>query len=265
VVKNKFNEQVYNMKDESKQYTYFVIANAGFTLESDSLKIYFATGNVANTDTLAKFNTVKDLVVTGVFPSTGLTGLVSKSGVPIPINPALITETRKLSNGVVYVLSNVNVRTIDKFKQLTIQGESPSGFLVDRPGNTNYRVRYNPVTTLDFTDILVSGHGVTTYYSYYRLNEMPTMKYRLYGFAVNDFQTGALTQNVVTKYLSPAGVYTTVSTLPHVVPLYTAAGAYNEVLLGEFTSTTYGTLEIQLTGVTTGQIVLDYLRLVPLP
>jgi Fasciclin domain len=265
VVKNKFNEQVYNVKDESKQFTYFVIANAGFTLESDSLKIYFATGNTTSTDSLAKWNTVKDLIVSGAYPSTALTGLVSRSGVSIPINPSQIIETRKLSNGIVYVLSNVNVRTVDKFKQLTIQGENPSGFLIDRTANTNYRVRLNPVTNQNFNDILVTGHGVTTFYSYYRLNEMPSMKYRVFGFGVNDFQTGALTQNIVPKYLSPAGVYSTLATLLHTVPLNTAAGAYNELLIGEFTSTNYGTLEIQLTGVTTGPIVLDYLRIVPLP
>jgi Fasciclin domain len=265
VNKNSFTEKVYNIKNENKQYTYFVIQDAGFTLESDSLKPYFATTSLATTDSLIRWNTVKDLVVEGIYPPTAFAGLISRSGIPIPVNPAFIIETKKLSNGIVYVLSKVDVVTASKFKPITIQGENPAGFLLLRPTNTFYRVRPNPVTSTNFTDILVTGHGVTTFYAYYRLTEIPSIKYKVYAFGVNDFQTGALTQNIIPKYLSPAGVYTTLATLPHVVPLHTAPGAYNELYLGEFTSTIFGTLEIQLTCLTTQPIVLDYLRLVPVP
>ena len=90
------------------------------------------------------------------------------------------------------------------------------------------------------------------------------MKYNVYGLAVNDFQTGALTDSIAATYFSGVN-YTTLATLPHVVPLYTATGAYNEVLLGQFTSTSYGTLEIRLKAQGTNPIVLDYLRIVPVP
>lgn len=265
VPRNRFNTQVYDLKNESKQYTYFVIQNTGFALESDSLKPYFATSNPLSTDSLAKWNTVKDLMVEGVYPASSLSGLISKSGVPIPLNPSFIIETKKFSNGIVHVFSKVDVKTVSKLKEVIVQGENPSGFLVLRTANTNYRVRYNPVTGKNFTDILVSGHGVTTFYSYYRLNEMPSAKYRVYALGVNDFQAAALTQNIIPKYLSSANVYTTLATLSHIVPLFNAAGAYDEKLLGEFTITNFGTLEIQLTCLTTQPIVLDYLRLVPVP
>ncbi len=74
VPRNRFNAQVYDLKNESKQYTYFVIQNAGFTLESDSLKPYFATPNPLSTDSLAKWNTVKDLIVEGIYPASALSG-----------------------------------------------------------------------------------------------------------------------------------------------------------------------------------------------
>jgi hypothetical protein len=266
VQRNRFNDRVYDLRREDKQYTYFVIANPGFTLESDSLKNYYKTTSTTSTDSLAKWNTVKDLVIEGYYPANALPPVViSKYGVPVPINQGSIISSQKLSNGIVYVLSNINVLTASKFPVLTIQGESPSGFLSDKTSNTNYRVRFNPSTGQNFIDILVSGHGVTGYYSYYRLNEVPSIKYKVYGFAVNDFQTGAVTESIVFKSFVPPATYTTITTLNYPVPLSTAAGAYNEVLLGEVTFTGYGTVEVQLTSSGTNPIVLDYLRLVPVP
>lgn len=266
VNRNYYNDKVYDLKREEKQYTYFVIQNAGFTLESDSLKIYFNTGVAGSTDSLAKWNTVKDLTVDGFYTASSLTGvtLVSKSGVSFQVIPGMITETRKVSNGIVHVLTLLNVLNLNKIKEIKIEGENPTGFLIDRPANTNYRVRLNPVTGVNFTDILVTGHGVTTFYSYYRLTELPSVKYKAYIFGVNDFQAAALTQNLVPKHFDPPSTFTTLTGLAsHVVPLFSAAGAYNEIYLGEFTKTRFGTLELQLTGVTTGPIVMDYIRLVP--
>ncbi|MDP4262680.1 MAG: fasciclin domain-containing protein [Bacteroidota bacterium] len=278
VIKNTFNERVYDTRKENRQYTYFVIANAGFTLKADSLKPYFNTGSTTSTDSLDKWNIVKDLLIDSLYPTAASlpAALVSKFGITIPINSSLITSTIKVSNGIVYVLSSSNVTTASKFKQIFIQGENPSGFLSDKTSNTSYRVRFNPVTNQNYTDILVSGHGVTSYYSYYQLRDMPSMTYNVYAFAVNDFQTGAVFQKIGVNYFTPPSTYTALATTPaslnHAVPLKTAVGAYNEVLLGTCTSTLYGTLEFRLIseGATlgstgTGPIVLDYLRIVPVP
>jgi hypothetical protein len=265
VVRNRFNTRVYDLKNEQKQYTYFVITDPEFIKESDSLKVYFATGVPAVTDSLAKWNTVKDLAVEGLYPASALANLVSKFGTPLRLDAGFIVETKRMSNGIVHIFSKIDVLNADKFKPITIQGENPDGFVVDRRSNTNYRVRFNPVTGLDFTDLMVSGHSVTAFYSFYRLNEMPSIKYRVYAFAVNDFQTGAFTQSVVPKYFVAPSTYTTLATLAYPVPLSTAAGGYDEKLLGEFTVSNYGTLEIQLTANATNPIVLDYVRLVPVP
>ena len=278
VIKNLFNEKVFDTRREEKQYTYFIIANAGFTLKADSLKPYFNTTSTTSTDSLAKWNIVKDLIVDTLYPTAASLPAVlfSKFGIAIPINSSLITDTKKVSNGIVYVLSSSDITTASKFQQTVIQGESPSGFLVDRIANTSYRVRLNPVTNQNYTDILVSGHGVTSYYSYYQLKEMPSMKYNVYAFAVNDFQAANVFQRIVVNYFTPPSTYTAVATTPsplnYAVPLKTAVGAYNEVFLGTFTSTLFGTLDFRLTsgGTTlgstgTGPIVLDYLRIVPVP
>jgi len=271
IVKNMFTEKVHNIKAEEKQFTYFVITNAGFATESDSLKPYYKSTSTTVTDTLSKYYTVRDLAVEGIYPASALTGLLSKFGAAILPDMTTFVETRKLSNGVVHIFNKVDVRTADKFKEIIIQGEFPSGFLSDKTGNTNYRVRVNPTNNKDFADIMISGHGVTTYYAYYRLSDIPSIKYRVFALGTNDFQTGTFAQTVVAKtYVPPATpgglpTYTTLASLTHNVPLYTAAGAYNEVNVGEFTPNNFGILEIQMTSTATNPIVLDYLKLVPVP
>lgn len=286
VTKNQFNVRVFDLQREEKQYTYFVIANTGFTAAADALKPYYKAATTAITDSLAKWNVVRDLVVDTLYPTAASLPaiLTSKFGTPIPINQSKIIETRKVSNGIVYVLSSSDITTASKFPAIIFQGEEPDGFSrTDKRGNTHYRIRVNPVTNQDFSDLLVTGHAATGFYAYYRLNEAPSMKYNVYALAVNDFQTGAVFQSVSVNYLTPPSTYSVVPVssvlLPAVttqfayaVPLLTAAGAYNEVLLGTFTSNSYGILDFRLTsgGTTlgsagTGPIVLDYLRIVPVP
>ena len=289
VIKNSFNEKVFDTRREDKQYTYFIIENAGFILKADSLKPYFKSSGTATTDSLDKWNIVKDQVVDVLYPTVASLPavLVSKFGIPIPIDASLITDSRKVSNGMVYVVSLSGVTTASKFRQSVVQGEAPFGFQSDKTANTSYRVRFNPVAGQNYSDILVTGHGVTGYYSFYRLNEMPSMKYNVYAFAVNDFQTNNMVQSIIPVYFTAPSTFTTLpcisSQLPanttqlsYAVPLKTAAGAYNEVFLGSFTSNLYGTLDLRLTSAGTanppvlgssgtGPIVLDYLRLVPIP
>jgi len=269
VTRNGFTELTYDTKREDKQYTYFVITDPNFNVESDSLKPYFKTSSTTRTDTLSKLNMVKDLIVEGLYPATALPAfLLSKSGTPVPINQGAILQTIKLSNGIAYVMSNVNVLTADKFKQIRVEGERPNGFQSDKSGSVNYRTRYDTINKKYYNDIMISGHGVTAYYAYYSLGTLPTMKYQVYGLGVNDFQSTAFSQSIVVKSVSGSGssaVYTTLSTLAHAVPLSTASGAFTEKLLGEFTTSTLLPIEIQLTASGTSPLVLDYLRLVPVP
>ena len=320
VIKNTFNEKVFDTRREDKQYTYFIIANAGFTLKADSLKPYFNTGNVSRTDTLDKWYIVKDLLIDALYPTVASlpTVLTSKFGVPIPLNISLITDIKKVSNGVVYVLSTSGITTNSKFPQIVVQGENPTGFQSDRTSNTNFqRVRKDrPDTTKTYTDLMVSGHGVTDFFAVYRLNEMPTMKYNVYARAINDFQTQVVYQSISPYYFVPPSTFSQIPAVPVFMPttprtpaqlwypvpgirgsaplpaIYSftppgfsavsqssADGAYNEIFLGSFTFNLYGTLDIRLMsgptatfptlptfGATgTGPIVLDYLRIVPVP
>lgn len=304
--KNNFTERVFDVRREDKQYTYFVIVNAGFTLKADSLKPYYKAATPAITDSLDKWNIVKDLVVDTLYPNAAAlpASITSKFGVPMVINKSFIVDTKKLSNGMVYILSASGTPTYAKFQPIKVEGENPTGFSSDKTGNTNFlRIRRNTFTGQNFTDMLITGHGITGYYSFYRFNEMPSMKYNVYAVAVNDFQTAAVFQSIVPVYYAPSFnvspssngyIYISNATYPgtaftalpvvstqlpatttqlsYAVPLSTTTGAFNEVFLGTFTSTLYGTLDLRVTsgGATlgssgTGPIVLDYLRIVPVP
>jgi uncharacterized surface protein with fasciclin (FAS1) repeats len=265
VFKKSFNERAYDVSVEDKVYTYFILTDNSFIEESDSLKPYYKHSFAPLTDTLSKWNTVKDLVVEGLYQPNALPAFVlSKNGTPVPFSSSAIIETRKLSNGIVYVMSKVDVLTANKFKQVYIEGEKQSGFHSDKSGNTNYRIRYDTINKRYYADIMITGHGVSAYYTYYYLGAYPSMKYQVYALGVNDFQATTFNQNIVVKAVSGV-TYTTLATLPHAVPLSTAAGAFNERLLGEFTSPSYGNIEIQLTASGTLPLVLDYLRIVPVP
>ncbi|WP_207510626.1 fasciclin domain-containing protein [Longitalea luteola] len=263
--RNAFNEIAYDVKKEDKLYTYFVITDDNFNVEADSLKPYFKHPAAAVTDSLSKLHLVKDLVVEGLYQPNALpASLLSRNGTPVPLNASNIISTKKLSNGIAYVMSNINVLTVDKFRQRIIEGEFPSGYHSDKTGNTNKRIRYDTINKRTYADLMITGHGVSAYYAFYRLNNSPSMKYQVYALGVNDFQAGTFNQNIVVKSLNE-GTYTTLATLAHAVPLSTAAGAFNEKLLGEFTAPGYGTIEVQLTASGTNPLVLDYLRFVPVP
>lgn len=265
VQRNYFNDRVYDVKREDKQYTYFVMQDANFVFEADSLKPYFVTTATTTTDSLTRWNVVKDLAYETAYPNAASIPqpLVSRSGISVPVNTAFVVNIIKVSNGYVYIMSKLDVPTKNKFLSITLQGETPSGFLQnDKTAFIHYRVRLNPVTATNFSDIYIVGHGVTTFYSFYRTNETPSIKYQVYAKATNDFQATAFSQTI-NAWNNSLGALT--GTLTHAVPLYTAVGAYNEIYLGDITNTRFGTVDWRATAITTGPILLDYLRLVPVP
>ena len=265
VQRNYFNDRVYDLKREDRQYTYFVMQDANFVLEADSLKPYFATTSATATDSLTRWNTVKDLAYNVAYPTAATIPqpLISRSGITVPVNTAFVVLAQKMSNGYVYVMSKLDVPTKNKFLPITLEGENPSGFLQnDKTSFIQYRLRLNPVTSTNFNDIYIVGHGVTTFYSFYRTNELPSIKYQVYAKATNDFQTAAFNQTI-NAWNTSLGALT--GTLTHAVPLFNVAGGYDEKYLGDITNIRFGTVDWRATSVTTGPILLDYIRLVPVP
>ena len=277
IARNRFNDQVYDLKNEQKQYTYFILNNTGFNVEVNKLKPYYATGTADSTTNLSSFAVVKDLLVDSLmlnpaqWPDT--LRLISKFGVTIPIEKSKIVETRKMSNGIAYVMSSVNFSAKSKIPTIINQGRNPSAFfrptgeLVDVRNATFYRARTHPVTGQLFNDIFLYNHGVASLNIQYQSQNTPSVKYKVSWVAVNDTLTvdrgNRINPVVFSQRLAMGSRTSTSFALIAVNP-----NNYNEVSLGEYTQTGYGDLNMFLTAANSGtagvnSLSLYYIKLVP--
>ncbi|TAH04907.1 MAG: fasciclin domain-containing protein [Sphingobacteriales bacterium] len=260
VFTNLFWNKVHDLRDEKKQYTIFLLQDAAWDAEVNKYKPFFATSNTDSTTKAASWAVVKDLSIEGSFPLTSIQDTVlSKFGTKVPVEKLSIVNTIKTSNGIVYIMGKVDVQPKHKFLETLVQAENYTASSVDRRGNTYFRDRFNTATSKDFRDVLVLGHGVALFNLRYQLPEMPTLKYKAYWVALNDFQTATFTQKLgIGAAASTTFGYTTV-----------ALNNYNEVYIGEFTLTQYQPqFNIYLTAANSttaavNPLVCDYIRLVP--
>ena len=279
VLRNSFNFEVYDLENEEKQYTYFILSNAAFNTKVNELIAYFKTSTADSTKTLASNAVAKDLIVERVYTIDQLPAtLTSKFGVTIPIDKTKILETRRMSNGIAYVISDINVDVKQKFPALVVQGENYLGFfdasgnvVTPRQNNVSaifHRARINRVTGQPFTDIFVYNHGISNINAQYQIANLASVKYKVYWVAVNDTLMVNLT---AAPFLPPnfsqrlaMGARGT-----NFLPLTPATGLvvtpynFNEVLVGDYTHPAYGPLNMFLTANGTTPLTLDYIKLVP--
>ena len=292
VLRNVYNTEVYDLQNEAKQYTYFILDNAAYNAEITKLNPFYKTSTADSTKNLASFAVVKDLTVEGLYTEAQLPpSLTSKFGVTIPIDKSKIVETRRMSNGIAYVMSAINFVPKDKIPIVVVQGENYRGFfdvagnaVTPRQNNVSaifIRSRITPPTALEpnvpFTDMFAYGHGITSLNAQYRVQNLPSVKYKVYWVAPNDtlvmssttIVTAAFTQRLAmgTRTATGANLLPTVAPLP---PLNVKPLSYNPVYLGDYTQAAFGTLDMFLTNATatTGEpggnrLNLDYIKLVP--
>ncbi|WP_442590968.1 fasciclin domain-containing protein [Pedobacter sp. AW31-3R] len=262
VNRNYYLDQVADLNDEGKQFTYFLLEDDSYTEEYTRLRPYFNTSEEANPASLTAWRLVKDLAVAGVYPLTSLPDtLLSVGQVKIPLSKTVISATYHLSNGIVHVLKRVGFRLEDKFPALVVQGEAPLGYSrTDKSAVTYFREKRDPSGN-SYKDIFIYGHGISQFYISYRLQNVPAAKYKVYWRAIAgnaDSQTIAFQQRIAFNLATD-------TSLPYIT---VTPNSYTEVLLGEYTADTYGHLDIYLVAAasgTTGQntLTLDYLKLVP--
>lgn len=260
VFTNLFWNRVYDLRDEKKQFTYFMLADATWDLEVNKFRPYFTTSTTDSTTLTASWNVIRDFAIDTVYnPATIPDTILSKDGTRLGIDRSAIVRTIKTSNGIVYIMNKLDVQPLHKFKTILLEAENYNGTSVDRRNNTYFRDRFNTVTGKDFRDVLVLGHGVALFNIRYQISEMPAVKYKAYWTAFNDFQTATHSQRLAIG--DPAA-----ATFPYtVVPL----NNYNEVYLGEFTNARYWpSYNIYLVGANSttaavNPLVCDYIKLVP--
>jgi uncharacterized surface protein with fasciclin (FAS1) repeats len=257
---NLFWKGVHDLRDESKEYTLFVLTDAAWNSELTKFNSFYVTSSSDSTTQASSWAVVKDLAVDTLYKAGSIPDtILSKFNVKVPVDKASIVQTIKTSNGVIYVMDKVDVKPEDKFQQFYIEAENYRYTSADRRSNTYFRDRYNPVTGKNFRDVEVFGHGVSEFNINYRLYNVPNMKYKAYWVALNDFQTAPFSQKL--------GIGTPTSAALGYVQV--APNNYNEVYLGEFTVSSYQPfLDVYLTAAksTTAAVnplVCDYIRIVP--
>jgi hypothetical protein len=264
---NTFTNNVYDLKNESKRYTYFLMTNDLFDKETAKLVPYFkAGGDTTNTQTA--YNTARDLVIEGDYTAETLPAVLkSKFGVTLTIDKNAIVSTMNLSNGTIFIMNALGVNISEKFQPIVVQGESYNQRMNVTLASTviaNRRL-LNPLTNNVFTSISVIGHGNSGFWLQYNVPNVPSMKYKVYWVVVNDLYatntavgetaTFAINQKLAMGSLASATFPYPAAALP--------VKNYSEQLLGEYTVNSFGTLSMFLVANGTNAMALDYVKLVP--
>lgn len=260
VFTNLFWNRVYDLRDEKKQFTYFMLADATWDAEVNKYRPYFTCSTTDSTTTTASWNVVRDFAIDTLYnPATIPDTILSKNGTKLGIDRSAIVRTIKASNGIIYIMSKLDVQPLHKFKTILLEAENYNSTSVDRRSNTYFRDRYNTLTGKDFRDVLVLGHGVAQFNIRYQINEMPAVKYKAYWVALNDFQTATHTQRLAIG--APAATTFAYVTIP--------VSTYSETYLGEFTNARYWPeynvylVAANSTTAAVNPLVCDYIKLVP--
>ena len=266
---NSYLLNVYNLNNERNKYTFFLLENDGYKDEVETLEPYLMKNTPDSTNIYASYFTVRDMAFHKSYSRENLPDtLTSKFGVKVPINQDMIIEEVKLSNGVLFKMSTVEVPLEKRLLTTIIEGENPSGFSQgDKQVNTFFRDKASP-SGEPFSDIMVQNHEVPKFGIYYSANNLYSTTYRVYWRAINDIQENTFQQSIRIggQFTEDGSIANPIASLPYTnVP----PDDYSEVFIGEFTLEEAGKIDlITLLAANTavnGQntLTLDYLKFVP--
>ncbi len=123
IQRNRLFEKVSNIASEDSLITYVILNDSAFDFEANALKSFNHFSTQEATDSLSKWHAIKDLVVNGLHQGADLNNLVSVTGVKFGISPNDIVETKKLSNGIAYIVSKINYTLLEnKIPSVIIEG-----------------------------------------------------------------------------------------------------------------------------------------------
>lgn len=272
---NSYLKNVYNLNNEKNSYTLFLMKDSGYDTEVNKLKPYtIKVSNDIEKDSTAiygSYYTVRDLAFAKKYKKADLPEtLTSRFGVEVPIDQTKIVSEIHLSNGVVYVMDQVNIPLENRLLTKMIEGEKTSGYFNFLRTALSYRNKKDPSDVL-FNDVMVQDPKGPKPTIVYISKEFYSTTYKVYWRAINDVQTNVFQQQLRISGSSKlvAGVPTPVDN--YVTFPYTNVELknYEEVYLGEFTLDKARDLNfIELIGANTStngnnSLSLDYLKFVP--
>lgn len=270
---NSYLKNVYNLNNEKNSYTLFLMKDTGYGVEVDKMKPYLIkTSNDSEKDSTAiyaSYFTLRDLAFAKKYEKADLpTKLISRFGVEVPIDKTKIVEEIHLSNGIVYVMEQVEVDLDKRLLTTQIEGEDNTGYANGTRNKIFYRNKYDPIKQMYYDDIMVQNPGVGRFTLYYSAKDFYSTTYKVYWRAINDRQT-----NVFQQYLRIGGerdeegiVTNVIKSLPYT---NVEVNFFEEVYLGEFTLEQARDIDlislIAADNTTNGNnsLTLDYLKFVP--
>lgn len=266
---NSYLKNVYNLNNEKNKYTFFMLENDGYTTEVEKMEPYLIKSNQDSTTTYASYFTARDFAFHKAVARENLPDtLVSSFGVKVPIDKSNIVKEVQLSNGIVYIMSSLEVPLETRLLTTQIEGEEPDGFSRgDKRSNTFYREKEDPNGVM-FYDIMVRNHGTPLFAINYSANNLYSTTYKVYWRAINDIQGNDFQQTLRFggTVLPDGTVENPIAELDYTDVLQ---DVYDETFVGEFTLDEAGRLDlISLVAANTGTndnntLTLDYLKLVP--
>ena len=267
VYRNIFLDNTYDISNESKEYTVFIMNNTTWDKERAKLDTFYKSATPDYSLYLARYNTAKDMAFEGAYAPDKLPDSIqSKSGVWVPVNKSAIQSVYHTSNGYVYVMADMDVKLRQRIRPFLVQGESNIVSTTNGSGTPLYfRTLINPNNGQQFSDLFVYSHGVNKWAVQYRIYNVFTTKYKVYWATYNNRFNNTLNQRLAIGTL-------TNTTFPYRNVAY---NVYNEEYLGDYTVTTYdngGYLDLYLisadiapssSNLNQNAMFLDYIRLEP--
>ena len=276
---NSYLKNVYNLNNEKNNYTFFLMKDEGYDTEVTKMKPYLIKPSndpaIDSTAIYASYFTTRDLAFPKKYKRADLPDqLTSRFGVEFDVNKTQIVDEIQLSNGVVYVMGQVDVALDKRLLTKRIEGENISGYFNGARTAIYYRTKIDPLDPdLLLNDVLVQNPGVASFILNYRGREFYSTKYEVYWRAVNDFQATAISQS-----LQLSGDITVVNNSSSFIDIITrfnnisvpvGEASYKEVLIGTFELTKARDIDyislIAANSTANGanSLSLDYLRFEP--
>jgi hypothetical protein len=265
VIRNTFLDEVYDISNEAKQYTVFIMNNTVWDKERARLDTFCKATTVDSVLSLARLFTAKDMLIEGAYAPDQLPdSVLSKFGVWVPINKSAIQAKYRTSNGYVYVMNDMNVQLRQRITPIIIQGENYAGTSNSSYSPIYLRTLINPNNGQPFKDLYAYSHGVNKWNVRYRIYNVYTTKYRVYWTTYNNRWNNTLNQRLAMG--TPDNTTFAYRNVPYNV--------YDSVYLGDYTVSTYGNgiLDLYLvsadispssSNMNQSALFLDYIRLEP--
>ncbi|WP_407425810.1 fasciclin domain-containing protein [Arcticibacter sp.] len=287
-----FIASVANLKDEGREFTYFVLTDDVYQQEFNKLQHYFADSTSEATSFKTQRYIVKDLVVKGSYGAGDLPAtMYTLDSTIIAIDKSAIVASYPASNGMVHVVNALSYQMSDKIKPIIVEGERYTQVSDPSVGLTR-RTRKSPDGKV-FMDVMNNTHKVNGLWVRYRGNVF-SGKYKVYWRMIRDSDfplvpaAGATDLTRFPQKLTWNELWkSTVEGQPVIFDPLASAGLgyqnepvinhnngtfspdYSEVYIGDMTIERNGLIDLYLVANRTAtavqnSILLDYIKLEPI-